>query len=405
MVLSGELSREADEGAILAQFLVALRKATTKDVSDAARREAALRAISGFEAGLAEYRRQLLEFKSCVAAADRKYGVTEQDYAACWGPLEKERAHLSESLGVARREYEAVVTEPERVRIADEVLALPVLRQLDETRAASVQANRRSRGVEGVVSERHLTLPRNVVSITLGPHTTTTFGQRYPSRIVEGGASYTHQNQELTAITGAPPEVWNVRGGVRVGVFDDFEIGALFLALQFKPKFRFDPVLIAFTQQVRFSGVDLAFRASFTTPISDIGWGLGPGVLLSVPGRRLALRTGFMVPLEVGTLRNKIDPIVGLNAPVRVVWNIVPSFFVSADSGVAYDRLAVKGGLTVPLGFGTGYSLLAGSKVFDFSAAFAWDHWLLPNPASGSARLEWQAYRIAFGASMYFQAL
>jgi len=405
MILSGELGREADEGAILAKFLLALRKATTQDVADAPRREAALRAISGFEAGLDEYRRQLAEFKACVSAADRKYGATDADYSACYGPLEAERVHLRESLVAARTAYEAAVTEPERVRIANEVLALPELRKLDQARAAQVHANPRSRGVEGVVSERHLTLPRNVVGITFGPLTTTTFGQRYPSRIIEGGAIYTRQDQELAAMNGAPTELWNVRGGVRVGVFDDFEIGALFVSMQFVPKFRFDPVLIAFTQQLRFSGVDLAFRASFTTPISNIGWGLGPGVYLSVPGRRLALRTGVTVPLEVGTLRDKIDPIVGINAPLRVLWNVVPSFFVSVDSGVAYDRLAEKGWLTVPLGFGTGYSLLAGSKVIDFSALFAWDHWLLPDPAQGSARLEWNAFRVAFGASMYFQAL
>jgi hypothetical protein len=112
-----------------------------------------------------------------------------------------------------------------------------------------------------------------------------------------------------------------------------------------------------------------------------------------------------MVPLEVGTLRDKIDPVVGINAPLRVVWNVVPSFFVSADSGVAYDHLANRGELTVPLGFGIGSSLLTGAKVIDLGATFNWDHWLLPDPAQGSARLEWKAYRIAFGASMYFQAL
>ena len=52
-----------------------------------------------------------------------------------------------------------------------------------------------------------------------------------------------------------------------------------------------------------------------------------------------------------------------------------------------------------------GYSLLAGSKLIDITALFSWDHWLSPAPEHGSAQVDWQAYRIAFGASLCFQAL
>jgi hypothetical protein len=176
------------------------------------------------------------------------------------------------------------------------------------------------------------------------------------------------------------------------------------MPLQLSPKFHFDPVLIAFTQQFRLPGFDLAVRASFTTP-GDTGWGLNPGLMLALPGRRIAARVGFFVPMEVGTLREKISPLVGLNAPLRVTWNLVPSFFLSAESGVAYDHLTQRGALEVPLGFGAGYTLLAGSKVIDLATSFTWDHWLLPDPESGAARLDGHAFRIAFGASLYFQAL
>jgi hypothetical protein len=178
----------------------------------------------------------------------------------------------------------------------------------------------------------------------------------------------------------------------------------LFMPFQLAPKFRFDPVLIFFTQQFRFEGFDLAIRASFQTP-GDTGWGLNPGTLLAIPGRRLAARVGFFVPMEVGTLKHPIAPMVGLNAPLRVTCNLVPSFFVSAESGVAYDDLALKGALNVPLGFGAGYSLMAGSKVIDFTTSITWDHWLSPAPEHDSARLDWEAFRIGFGASLYFQAL
>lgn len=394
MLLSGELSREADDGAILAALIAALRRATIQEVPDAGRRATALRALTTFESGLTAYRRQLVTFKACIAAADAKYGATQADYDACSGPLISERASLRTSLVTAQSEYEGAVNEAERARVAQSVLALPEARLLDSARAGQAKnsAPTRSRGIEGVVSERHITLPRNVVSVMYGPLSSPTFGARFPSRIIDGGTSYAH------------PDLWNMRGGASVGMFDDFEAGALFMPLQLAPKFHYDPVLIFFTQQLRFRRVDLGIRASFQTP-GDTGWGIDPGLMLGVPGHRLAARVGVFVPMEVGTLRQKISPIVGINAPLRVTWNVVPTLFLSLDSGVAYDHLANEGELNVPLGFGAGYSLLAGSRLIDINASFSWDHWLVPVPEQGSPQLTWQAYRIAFGASLYFQAL
>ena len=100
MLLSGELSREADDGAILAALIAALRKATIQEVPDAPRRAAALRALTTFEAGLTAYRRQLVTFKACIAAADSKYGAVQADYDACSGPLVSERASLRASLAM-----------------------------------------------------------------------------------------------------------------------------------------------------------------------------------------------------------------------------------------------------------------------------------------------------------------
>jgi len=405
MLLSGELSREADDGATLARLLAALRQSTIQDVADAERRAAALRALASFELGLAAYRRQLATFKACITAADAKYSATRADYDACSEPLERERASLRASLLSAQSEYEAAVTEAERTRVARTVLALPEARLLDPARAPhKAPLPTRSRAIEGVMSERHLTLPRNVVGIMYGPLSSSTFGQRFPSRIIDAGTTYAHQDQSLADATGAPANLWNTRAGVRVGMFDDFEVGALFLAFQLAPKFRFDPVLISFTQQFRFAGFDLSIRTSFQTP-GDTGWGLNPGALLAFPGRHLAARVGFFVPMEVGTLKHPIAPMVGLNAPLRVTYNLVPSVFVTAESGVSYDQLALKGALNVPLGFGAGYTVLAGSKVIDLSASLAWDHWLAPAPAQGSARLDWRAFRVVVGASLYFQAL
>jgi len=406
MLLSGELSREADDGALLATLIAALRKATTEQVPDASRRAAALRALSTFESGLSAYRRQLVTFKACIAAADAKYGASQADYDACARPLESERASLRASLVTAQNEYETAVNETERTQVARAVLALPEAKLLESARAGQTKSAvpTRSRGIEGVVAERHLTQPRNVVSVIYGPLSSPTFGARFPSRIIDGGVSYAHLDRSLTAETGAPETLWNVRGGASVGMFDDLEAGALFMPLQLAPKFHYDPVLIFFTQQVRLPACDLAVRASFQTP-GTTGWGINPGLMLGVPGQRVAARVGVFVPMEVGTLRQKITPIVGFNAPLRVTWNVIPSAFLSAESGLSYDHLAKDGELTVPLGFGAGYSFLAGSKVIDLTASFDWDHWLRPAPEQGSARLAWESFRVAFGGSLYFQAL
>ena len=92
MLLSGELTREADDGTTLARLLEVLRKSTIQDVTDAQRRAAALRALDSFDLGLAAYRRQIATFKACIAAADGKYNSTKADYDACQAPVEAERA-------------------------------------------------------------------------------------------------------------------------------------------------------------------------------------------------------------------------------------------------------------------------------------------------------------------------
>ncbi|HEY0464740.1 MAG TPA: hypothetical protein VGC79_11045, partial [Polyangiaceae bacterium] len=123
MLLSGELSREADDGKMLARLLEVLRKSTIQDVPDAARKAAALRAIRTFELGLEAYRRQIASFKACIAEADGRYGATRADYDACQAPVEAERAQLRQSLVTAQNEYEASVTEAERTRVAQTVMA------------------------------------------------------------------------------------------------------------------------------------------------------------------------------------------------------------------------------------------------------------------------------------------
>jgi hypothetical protein len=401
------LSGEGDDTRAITALLAGVRQAVAAHVPDQARRTDALRAVALFEQAFVKHRHELQEFGRCVDAADRKYRATGADYAACVERIEAQRATLRGTLARVQREYDSALSETERAAILDSISSLPEAWVLDPTlttdRAATPGIGQRFRGLEGVAAQRHLTLPRNVVSIVYGPLTPATFGQRYPSKIIDGGTSYARASRAGSAPGGTSDE-WFTRLGVRFGLFDDFEAGALFLPFELAPNFRFDSVLVFLTQQFRFDAFDLAIRFSFQTP-GDTGWALAPGLVLGTHGRRLALQVGAFLPMEVGTFGEPKAPRVGLNALLRVIWNLMPSFFLTGETGVASDDLSAPDLLTIPLGFGVGYNLLAGSRLLEFTASFSWDHWLLLGQPHDSAALQFGAFRIALGASMSFQAL
>jgi hypothetical protein len=403
MVLSGE----GDDTRAIAMLLAGMRQAITEHVPDEPRRADALRALEAFEQAFAKHRQELQQFGVCVEAADREYRATHADYAACAQRVETQRVTLQNTLAGLQHDYETALSPAERAKVVAVVSGLSEAWVLDPTLAATPAPaqimSRRWRGLEGVAAQRHLTLPRNVVSVVYGPLGPTTFGQRYPSKIIDGGTSYARSDWAGSG-TGDPSEQWYTRLGVRFGLFDDFEAGALFLPFELAPDFRFDAVLVALTQQFRFDGFDLAVRFSFQTP-GDIGWALSPGFVLATRGRRLAFQAGAFLPMEVGSFGEPKAPRFGLNVPLRVTWNLVPSFFVTGESGVAYDELSVPDGLTIPLGFGAGYTLLAGKRLLEFTTSFTWDHWLVPGQPNDMSVLQLRSFRVAFGASLSFQAL
>ena len=398
------LSGEGDDTRAIAALIAGLREAITQGVADSSRRAEAIRAVSEFEQAFATHRQELQSFGACVQAADRNYRATSADYTACSDRVEAQRVTLRHSLATVQRDYEAALTASERAQIAEALTPRPEAWVLDPTLATEADGAgaepHRPRGLEGVATQRHLTLPRNVVSIVYGPLTPATFGQRYPSKIIDGGTSYAHQNLTSTGV-GAQ---WFTRLGVRFGLFDDFEAGALFLPFELAPDFRFDAVLVALTQQFRLNGFDIGARFSFQTR-GDIGWALAPGAMVRTLGRRFAFQAGIFTPTEVGSFKEPQAPVVGINAPVRATFNIVPAFFLLADSGFAYDNLGQADRATVPLGFGAGYVLLAGSRLIELTTSFTWDHWLLPSRPNGASAFQFETFRVAFGGTMYFQAL
>jgi hypothetical protein len=399
MMLTGEFY----DARAIAKLFLALREVIVETVAAEPQRARALRAVGRFEQAFEQHRKDLEAFTACVERADLDYRATRDAYAACENRAQAQRQALRRTLDDVEREYAAALAPEEHARVLSALTARPEARALHPAlvaEAAKARVLRRSRGIEGVVAQRHLTLPRNVASIVFGPLPPSTFGQRYPSTIIDAGTSYARH--EGAASAAAHEEVYT-RIGLRLGLFDDFEAGVL-LPFRLAPELEFDPALVVLTEQLRLEGVDIALRVSFHTP-GDTGWAVAPGTLLKLRGRRVALLTGVFAPMELGTFEEPRKPLGGLNLPLRLAWNLVPSVFVTAESGVAYDDLDRPHGLTVPLGFGAGYSRLVGSELLEFTGSFAWDHFLLPAPAPGQPQLRLEDYRVALGATFFFRML
>ena len=388
------LSGEGDDVRAIAALVEGLQQSISVHVEDDARRARALDAVEDFATAFARHREELQAFGDCVEAVDRRYDATRADYDACEGRVEADRARLKERLVWVQREYEAAVEPDERARIAQDLFVLPEAWVLDPTLAAST-APHRFRGLEGTAARRHLTLPRNVVGIVFGPLLPSTFGQRFPSRIVDAGTSY--------AQDGTDPTI-NTRLGCRFGLFDDIEGGAVFLPFEVSPDFHFEPVLAYVTKQYRLEHTNLAFRISLQTP-GELGWSLAPGGLLGVPGQRLALQAGAFLPMELGTFKEAQAGHAGFNAPVRATLQVARALWLTGETGFAYDDFSVADSLSVPLGFGAGYTLLAGSRLIELTGSFTWDHFVQPGQPDDRSFVQPESFRAAVGASMYFQAL
>ena len=400
------LSGEGDDTRAIAMLLAGLREAITTYVPATERRTRALDAVADFELLFTQHREDLKVFGACVEAADRDYRATRASYEACVQPVEAQRLELRAGLRTVIGQYQAALSPEERAKVTEVVLGRPEAWVLDPTQTKTQVEPRepRPRGLEGVVSDRHLTLPRNVVSMVAGP-LGTTFASRYPTQLVDGGISYVRGQLQGSSSVISPPDEWHAHLGVRFGLFDDFEAGALFLPFELAPDLTFEPVSVLLTQQFRFEAFDLAVRLPFHTPSDAAGWGLAPGIVLATRSRRLALRAGVTLATELGTFREKRAPIVGVNMPLRLTYNLVPAFFLDVESGFAYDDLVAPDLLTVPLGVGAGYSMLLGKRLIDILASCNWDRWWLPAEPDGLSALQFGALRVSVGVNMSFQAL
>jgi hypothetical protein len=390
MMLSGEGD---DSRAILALFQ-AMRASLPACVADPARRSAALAGVERSQALFLQHRKRLEEVGKCIEDLDRRYQATAEDYERCSAGLDEHNQTIAHGLALARLDISKNLTEAEWQDFSRRLDASPEVLAIDPAvRDASVRPGgdeRRLPGLGGRVSARHMTTPRNSLQLLLGPLSTPTFAQNFPSRSIDAGASYAR------AADGS--KAWAIRGGVAFGLFDDIEAGALFLQFQLSPDFYYDDILVYLTKQFRLKNVDLGLRFSFLTP-THTNWAINPGVSAAWHLGYARLDAAVLAPLEIR------DPLLaGLGFSFRYTQNLTPHWFSTLETGALSNDLSESSAFVVPGRVGAGYTGILGSRVFDVTGLVSWDRLFSPGAAPGS-EFNGNDYRIVFGFTFHNKVL
>ncbi len=169
------------------------------------------------------------------------------------------------------------------------------------------------------------------------------------------------------------PTIVDLEAGAHFGITDDFEVGVLALPIRFAPDFGFGNPRLEATYRFLKGDVEIGARlgVTFITTKGASGASLEPGLpILFHLGPSARLDTGVFFPLTFGTAPSVAglgiglgsDTTVGLRAPVRFTYNVLPELYLGAQSGLAIADLGHAGdSMYVPLGFVAGYAI-AGEK-------------------------------------------
>lgn len=401
-------SGDGDDTRAIRDFLAALREQIPLHIKDAVRAKEAARGVDILQAAFEGHRKRLDEYSQCVQKADNNYSATDADYRRCEEGLDKQVSRLAEQMQEASSLFKANIKPAEYEKIDKNLMQTENGKEVEQAAAEAAERLKnpppppRSRALEGAETERHITLPRNVVSLLFGPLHPQTFGQRYSNHTVEAGTSY--QRRNWAGGDGSNDlNQYFARFGVAFGLFDDIEAGALFVPLELSPDFRWDQVMVFLTQQFRHRNFDVALRFSFQTP-GDVGWSLSPGAFLRFPVGITRLDVGLQVPMDVGMFRDPAPFVIGLNLPVRETFQFTSQWFMTVESGFVRSSFAAGENSSIPLGVGTGYTILAGKRLFDITGLFQWDDFLL-SAARGADVFQPGSYRAVLGVSTQMQAM
>ncbi len=277
--------------------------------------------------------------------------------------------------------------------------------------AGSLPADAKPRrlGPPGRFTNRHITVDRNELAGISAPLSSPAFGQRIGDTSDDGGFRLINPVPRPLQPNIEPADqslVFGWRAGVAVGIFNELEISALFIPVQFTPGFvTIETVPVILTYALTFGDVDVGARLNFHlgrpykilpgVPVRvRLGRGrLDTGVFTSVSifdDLNAAERVGLIVEEDGGTVG-------GINVPIRYAHNLTARFFAGLESGFVDMDLGRNHTEVVPVGFFFGYTLPWGNRVVDIAASFVWDNLFTVDPGDGQDTVNGEFFRANFG--------
>ncbi len=384
------LSGFGDDARAIELFLSQLKVAVNEHVAAKGHRERALAAIDAMHNSFQRHREELRQVDECLARVDARYAVSVRSYEVCTADRGRADERVVQEFQRAGHVLEENISKQEWSELSAELLENDYHESIDvslrsyRSMAGERIDTRRLPGLVGVYSQRHLTTARNAIQILSGPLAQQTFGQLYQQDRVSPGVTF-EQGEGQTH--------WGYRAGVAFGLYEDIEVGALFLPFELTPKFKTNDILVFFSYQYRSEFVDTALRFSLLAPEDRI-LPVNPGISVLLHDAKRRLELGALLPIEL----NRGQTRAGLNLPLRASYQWSPHFFTTLESGYAWRDFQTLSHQS-PLGFGLGTTWLFGSRVVDVTTLFLWDEFIRYADISQRGP-DLARYRISFGLNI-----
>jgi hypothetical protein len=265
--------------------------------------------------------------------------------------------------------------------------------------SSSLEAEPQRPGPGGPYHTRRLVMSQYSLMLINGPLSGAVFGNRIGDQNIDGGIFFTRSEPLRPDV----PVTLGFYGGAVIGLLPNLELGALFIPAEVvgANNFQVQPVPVILTYSLSFGDVDVGAR---------LGLHLGapakllPGVPVRIRVGRTRLDTGifpsvrFLSDAEGGT-------VAGLNAPIRVAYNLTPHWFVGLESGFAEPAFTVDHDEVIPLGLLGGWTFLWGKRVVDITTSFVWDNFLFVDPVSSRDAVQPGFFRANVGVNIQQQVL
>lgn len=162
--------------------------------------------------------------------------------------------------------------------------------------------------------------------------------------------------------------------GATYGLFNDLEVGGVFLPMELSPDGDFGDIqLFGRYQLVSFGGAMLGVQAGIQIP-TDSDFGFDAGVPLRVSLGSLQLDTG--AELEFVFAEN--NDIINANFPVAITGSFIGPLVIGVESGLYFIDFDADL-LTIPAGVFTGFTIPGKTGPFiDLKAQLLWEAFITP---------------------------